>query len=150
MSEVPTWSWALPLIASLLALGGVTGTIIVQLRNFNRQLRSAHALKIAEMRQAWINDLRAAMATFQCYGITPGLDQDGQREFYEAGTRIELMMNRQDKNYERLNSAMYSFLGAESTLEKYQQNPEYLAVCQDILKDEWETLKRDIKDAAKP
>lgn len=150
MPEVPTWSWALPLIASLLALGGVTATIIVQWRNFNRQLRSAHALKIAEMRQAWINNLRDAMATFQSYGVTPGLDQEGQREFYEAGTRIELMMNRHDKNYERLNSAMYAFLGAESTREKYQQNPEYLSVCQDILKEEWEILKRDVKDAAKP
>ena len=78
------------------------------------------------------------------------MDQEGQREFYEAGTRIELMMNRHDKNYERLNSAMYAFLGAESTREKYQQNPEYLSVCQDILKEEWEILKRDVKDAAKP
>ena len=140
----------LPLIAALLALCGVAATIIVQWRNFNRQLRSVHALKIAEMRQAWINDLREAMAVYQSYGVTPGLDQDGRREFYEAGTRIELMMNRRDKNYERLSSAMYAFLGAESIEEKYRQNPEYIAVCQDILKEEWEVLKEDVKNAGKP
>lgn len=149
MSEVPTWSFALPLIASLLALIGVAVTVIVQWRNFNRQLKSAHALKVAEMRQSWINDLRAAMATFQSYGVTPDLDQDREREFYESGTKIELMMNRNDENYERLESAMYAFLRAKDIREKYEKNPEYLAVCQDILKTEWEVLKRDIENATK-
>ena len=93
MGNVPTWNWAVPLIASALALLGVTVTIIVQWRNFNKQLQSAHALKIAEMRQAWINDLRQAMATFQSYGVTPDMNHNEQREFYEAGTRIELLMN---------------------------------------------------------
>ena len=60
------------------------------------------------------------------------------------------MMNRRDKNYERLSSAMYAFLGAGSLEEKYSRNPEYISVCQDILKEEWEVLKKDVKNAGKP
>ena len=147
MSEFPTWSWAVPLIASFLALCGVGVTIVVQWSSFNRQLNSAHALKVAEMRQAWINNLREAMSTFQSYGVTPDLDQDGTREFYEAGTRIELLMNPKDKNYERLHRTMYAFLGPRSAEEKYEKNPEYVDVCQEILKGEWEVLKAEVKAA---
>ena len=102
MSESPTWAWAIPLIASSLALVGVSITIVIQWRNFNRQLRSAHALKIAEMRQAWINTLREAMVEFQSYGVTPGLNQHQQREWYAAGTKIELLMNPLDKDFVEL------------------------------------------------
>lgn len=42
---------------------------------------------------------------------------------------------------------MYAFLHAVNIWEKYENNPEYIAVCQDILKTEWEVLKRDIENA---
>ena len=148
MGNVPTWNWAVPLIASALALLGVTVTIIVQWRNFNKQLQSAHALKIAEMRQAWINDLRQAMATFQSYGVTPDMNHNEQREFYEAGTRIELLMNPRDPDFEELHDAMYGFLGISGIDEKFAANPRYIQICQRILKREWEVLKAEVKSAA--
>jgi hypothetical protein len=57
-------------------------------------------------------------------------------------------MNRDDPNYERLQTAMYRFLSASSTDEKFACNAPYVSVCQDILKTEWDVLKRQLADAA--
>jgi hypothetical protein len=146
-TPTPTWAWAIPLIVAILALCGVTFTIVIQWRNFNRELRSAHALKISEMRQAWINNLRDAMSLFQSYGVTPNMNQNDIREWYEAGTRIELLMNPADPDYDELHERMDAFLGAKDPIEKFGANPAYVAVCQKILKREWEALKAEIRAA---
>ena len=144
----PVWAWAIPMIAASLAFIGVIVTVLLQWRNFTKQLRSAHALKVAEMRQAWINNLREAMASFQSYGVTPDLDHTGHREFYEHGTKIELLMNPKDPDYHELQGCLYSFLSADTPADKFSANPLYVAVCQRILKREWEVLKREIAAAS--
>ena len=73
--------------------------------------------------------------------MTPNLDQMQQREFYEHGTRIELLMNPQDQDYATLQALMYRLLIAESMTDKYSVNAEYVEVCQRILKREWEVAK---------
>lgn len=143
----PTWAWAIPLIVAIVALCGVTFTIVIQWRNFNRQLRAAHSLKISEMRQAWINNLRDAMSVFQSYAVTPDMDHGNKREWYEAGTRIELLMNPADPDFEELQDRMYAFLGADELTDKFTANPAYIAVCQRILKREWEVLKKEVRAA---
>ena len=148
VAAIPTWTWAVPLIAALIAFGGVTLTIVLQWRNFTKQLRSAHALKVAEMRQAWINSLRDAMSKFQSYGVTPGIAHISEREFYEYGTRIELLMNPKDPDYQKLHDCLYKFLSADDVLNKFSANPDFINVCQRILKREWDTLKREIAAAA--
>jgi hypothetical protein len=145
MSIGPAWTWAVPLVVAVIALCGVTVTVVVQWSNFNRQLRATHVLKISEMRQNWINNLRDAMASFQSYGVTPELDQNAKREFFEAGTRIELLMNPADPDYEELHNRMYVFLSAETVLDKFSANPGFVAVCQRILKREWEVLKAEVR-----
>jgi len=149
MVNTPTWTCAIPLIVATLALLGVTITIVIQWRNFNRQLRSAHSLKISEMRQAWINNLRDAMAAFQSYGVTPGLDHHKKREWYEAGTKIELLMNPADPDFEELQQRMYAFFGATELGDKFSTNPQFVAVCQRILKREWEVLKSEVRAACR-
>ncbi|MBX9729786.1 MAG: hypothetical protein K2X59_00510 [Sphingomonas sp.] len=149
MLNSQTWTWAVPLLASALALAGVILTLYLQNRNFHRQIRATHTLKIAEMRQAWINSLRDAMSVFQSWAVTPDLDHTEKREFYEAGTKIELFMNPEDEDYEALQHVMYEFLGAADPGEKYAANPKYVEVCQRILKREWETLKSEIHSAGK-
>lgn len=144
----PVWAWAIPMIAALLAFIGVIVTVILQWRNFTKQLKSAHALKVAEMRQAWINNLREAMASFQSYGVTPDLDHTGHREFYEHGTKIELLLNPMDPDYEELQGCLYSFFNTNTLAEKFSANPQYVSVCQRILKREWEVLKREIAAAS--
>lgn len=147
VGAIPFWTWAVPLIAATIAFVGVVITLTIQWRNFNKQLKSAHALKVAEMRQAWINNLRDAMSKFQSYGVTPDLNHSAEREFYEYGTRIELLMNPKDPDYPELQSCLYKFLSATETIEKFSANPRFVEVCQRILKREWETLKREISDA---
>lgn len=144
MTNIPNWAWAIPLIAAVSAFIGVAITIAVQTHNFRRQLKSAHTLKIAEMRQAWISDLRSAMATFQSYGVTPESNHNEIREFYEAGTRIELLMNPADPDFNELQNSMYEFVGIDDTTEKFLANPKYIEVCQRILKREWEVLKGEV------
>jgi hypothetical protein len=114
-------------------------------RNVRLQTRLAANLKLAEMRQAWINSLRDDMAAFQAIGVTPAVDHAKAQEFYRLGTRIELFMNPHDKNYPQLQEALYAFLQAKSIEEKYAANPGYVDVCQAILKDEWDVLKNEIK-----
>ena len=146
-ATIPNWTWAIPLIATLAAFAGVMITVILQWRNSTKQLRSTHTLKIAEMRQAWINNLRDAMSKFQSYGVTPGIKHQSEREFYEYGTRIELMMNPNDPDFSQLQQCLYRFLPAENDHEKFTANPQYVEVCQRILKREWEVLKRELGDA---
>ncbi len=70
------------------------------------------------------------------------------REFYEKGTKIELMMNPNDPDYAALHACLYSFLSAEGLVGKYSANPEYVEVCQRILKREWEVLKQAVERPA--
>lgn len=72
------------------------------LLGINRQMRLQSGAKIAEFRQAWINELRDAMANYQSYAVTPNLNQHETREYYKYGTQIELLMDRRDPNYTRL------------------------------------------------
>ena len=146
-STVPTWTLAIPIVAALIAFFGVGLTLILSWRNANRQRKSAHILKVAEMRQEWINSLRDAMSKFQSYGVTPGVSQATEREFYEYGTRIELLMNPKDPDYAELHDCLYGFLAAKDNMDKYRANPSFVGICQRILKREWETLKREIASA---
>ena len=84
------------------------------------------------------------MAVFQSWGMTPGLKQGDQREFYEHGTRIELLMNPGDADYETLQALMYQLLVASDVNQKYSINADFVALRQRILKREWELAKREI------
>ena len=113
--------------------------------NLKLQTRLTANLKLAEMRQAWINSLRDDMAAFQAIGVTPTVDHKAQQEFYRLGTRIELFINPKDDNYSDLQDALYAFLQAQTTDEKYAANPGYVRICQSILKAEWDVLKNEIR-----
>lgn len=58
------------------------------------------------------------MAVFQSWGMTPGVDHAAQREFYEHGTRIELLMNPRDPDCRALQGLMYRLLNADGIDEK--------------------------------
>lgn len=143
----PEWTWLLPLIVGFVALSGVIITAAVAIWNIRKQLDSAHNLKVAEMRHAWINNLRDAMATYQSYGVAPSVDQTTQREFYEKGTRIELFMDPEHPDYGELQRCMHEFGLARGTTERFDANPAYVAVCQRIIKREWERLEAEIRAA---
>jgi hypothetical protein len=148
------WTWLIPLIVSAIALGGVIATIIVQSVNFKRQLEAshkikqaelllAHQLKLAEMRQAWINRLRDALALFHSYAVTPNLDQREKREFYETGTQIQLYMNPSDPNYDALDDLLNGCLCGRPDIDQ-----PYVELSQRILKREWDRLMDDLAKSA--
>lgn len=106
---------------------------------------TVRALKLTDHRVAWIQRLRDEMAIFQSWGMTPGVDQTSKREFYEHGTRIELLMNPKDPEYALLQKLMYQLLSAEHVVDKYAVNEQYVFVCQHILKREWDIAKKEIR-----
>jgi hypothetical protein len=114
-------------------------------RNAKRIDDTTRSLKLSEHRLAWIQKLRDEMAIFQSWGMTPGVKQADQREFYEHGTRIELLMNPGDPDYRILQALMYRLLEAQDLNQKYSINAEFVSLCQKILKREWELAKREIR-----
>jgi hypothetical protein len=143
-----------PILVGLFALGGVLiGSTLTAWNarrandlsdmNARRIDATAKSLKLSDHRVAWIQKLRDEMATFQSWGMTPGIDQVAQREFFEHGTRIELLMNPADPDYPRLQELMYVLLEAGSVVEKFSVNAEFIALCQRILKREWEVAKAE-------
>ena len=117
------------------------------LAGVSRQIDFQIAAKLAEFRQAWINELRECMSEIQSFGVTPELEHSRTRKFYKFGTKIELLMNRGDPNYQNLQQCMYAFLSAKTIEEKFACNAPFIEVCQDILKTEWEVLKREMREA---
>lgn len=139
--------WAVPLIVASLAFVGVLVTVFAQSRNFRRQIASAHALKVAELRAARTHELRSAMAKFQSYCAVLDGDPHRAREAYEAGTAIELLMDPADPDFAELQGALYVYLQAQTREEKIAANARFLAVCQRVLGREWEKLRAGIRGA---
>lgn len=129
-------------LGSWLTSGASDRAAKLSAQGLERQIVLNSKAKIAEFRQAWINNLRDAMARF----IALGSDVKRRMgpEMVEAGTRIQLMMNRGDKRYPRLTESMSDFVYAIGSEDRqYDPNP-FVELCQDILKDEWEVLKKEL------
>ena len=107
-------------------------------------------VKLADMRQVWINELRNEMTRFfaMCNEKRNAPADVKAGKLHESGTKIELSMNPSDSDYNELRSAMfaiYSEVPADTTAETLDDR--YVTVCQKILKREWDVLKGDIRDA---
>jgi hypothetical protein len=109
----------------------------------DRQIVLNSATKIAEFRQAWINDLRGAMATFIALGSD--LKHSTPHELIEAGAKVQLLMNRHDKRYARLTDCMSDFIEAVTSDDSQYDPDKFVDLCQAILKDEWEVLKKELR-----
>jgi len=105
-------------------------------------------IKLSDFRQAWINILRDCLAELQSIGMTPGKEAQKEQRFYELGTKVELLINNKDEDYEPLQKIMYRLLFSETIEDKYRCNAEFVEVGQRILKREWEVLKVSLRAAA--
>ena len=116
------------------------------LKTERHKMKFNATMKVADFRQNWINSLRDELAQFQSYGVYPHHDPTKDREFFRLGTKIELLMNPSDPDYQELQQRMYGFLNSASSdsATKYSQNTEFVVLCQRILKREWERLKKDM------
>jgi hypothetical protein len=135
---------AFAVVVGVISALGVIGAGYISLRGTRLQLQWSARLKIAEFRQQWINDLREAMSSYQSIAI--GAEALENPDLYRYGTKIELLMNRRDCRYDDLNTAMYAFLRASGREERWSCNAPFVKISQEILKEEWEVLKRDLKD----
>jgi len=108
-------------------------------------------LEIAKFREQWIQRLRDTLSEFQSYAMLPNSEPHLERKFYELGTKIELLLNREDPMYENLQNVMYQMLESsnEPTGSKYSLNPEFIEISQDILKQEWEIVKTELRKKKK-
>ena len=134
------------LISGIGAIAAAIITSMCMIKNANKKRSFDSVLKIAEFRQQWINDLRNAMAEFQSYGALPENNPTRIRDFYLLGTKIELLMNPGDEDYEALHETLEAFYdaGNKSENEKFAIDERYVEICQKILKREWERLKKDL------
>lgn len=106
-------------------------------------------MKLIDLQREWMHQLRESMAEFQSIGMTPGLNHQQEREFYEHGTKIELLMNKDDEYFNELQCKMYKLLDATSTQDKYEANSGYITVCQKIIEREWSVLTKGLHNNSK-
>jgi hypothetical protein len=140
------------IVAALVALVGHYFTRLntktqAQISRETAQLsaRLSANVKLAEMRQAWLNSLREEMTTVVALGVAGEVKKGPTEAYSRAGTKIELLMNPADPDYPALKQAMARILGVESGDEVMSVNDEFVGVSQRILKREWEVLKNEIK-----
>ena len=79
------------------------------------------------------------------WGETPFVDHLTNRSLVESGTLIRLLMNADDPDYEKLTLLIQKFQSAVPMDVKYLLRDNYIAVCQQILKREWEVAKRELR-----
>lgn len=86
------------------------------------------------------------MVDFQSYGVIPnGGGGNKKREFYRLGSKIELLMNLNDSDYDSLLALLDEFVYKSSATEYeiFEFDERYVAICQRILKREWNRIKSD-------
>jgi hypothetical protein len=138
------------IVGAISAIGLIWGSILTS-RASDRAAQSARAAmehqtklnskgKIAEFRQAWINNLRDAMAKV----MRQGLGAPVQSEVIEATARIQLLMNKKDGRYPALTKCLKEYAIAMKLGDQRYDSSELLELCQDILKNEWEVLKKEL------
>jgi hypothetical protein len=141
----------IPAISALVA--ALASWIATRRTLLSEKQRQAHeaVTQISVFRRNWINEFRETLAEFQSVAMDPSSTPATEREFYRLGTKIELLMNPEDADYERLQTLMYHFLDVEEgDIEaKYSANPEFVEISQRILKREWERPKDEIRDPNK-
>ena len=78
-------------VASRVAFHASKKSAASALDGIARQIEFQTRGKVAEFRQAWINELRNQMSKLQSISTTPGLNHEKESDFYRAGTMIDLL-----------------------------------------------------------
>jgi hypothetical protein len=142
--------WFAVIVGAISAGGLISGSILSS-RASDRAAQSAREAmehqtklnaksKIAEFRQAWINNLRDAMAKV----MRQELGAPAQSEVIEATAKIQLLMNKKDGRYPQLTECLKEYAIAMKSGDQRYDSSKLLEVCQDILKNEWEVLKKEL------
>lgn len=118
-------------------------TVWLSGRNATKNARSqndlAGKLKLADFRQAWINELRNCASELQSRSLEPA-PRDA-KELERLAHKIRLLMNPKDSNYPELSKLIDELLGDPG----YGEVNQMTTLTQTILKTEWEVLKSDLR-----
>ncbi len=126
---------ALALIAALIAARTAK-------RNVEAQNDLAAKIKLAEFRQAWINDLRNCLSSLM-FPQSPA--EADIRWLHTRTAKIRLLMPNHDFRYPTLDALLGRLLVETDQIDRVQTISELIPLCQAILKKEWEQLKSDVK-----
>ncbi|WP_336978387.1 hypothetical protein [Brevundimonas nasdae] len=139
------------LVAAVFALFAALIAGGVALRNGYLTVRTTAQVKHAEFRQKWIDALRDEMVVFQSLAIDSGTpDPDRDRKLVSSSTKILLLMNPKDADYQKLLDALQGVLvGAQVSRDAYlDAHADLIMLCQQILKREWNVTKREMHATA--
>lgn len=135
-------SVAVPLLAVALTgwISYLTTKANTKAQDQQRELN--HQLKLADFRQAWINDMREDFAIYidQSWRSKSNENVQAKTEKRMAQARIMMRMNPCDPDYQIMLDSL------RRPFSKPEEDSEALVVVgQRILKREWERLKDDLK-----
>ena len=104
--------------------------------------KNQSAIKIAEMRQVWINNLRDCLAEFSSdfFVERPASLEDINRAANKF-RKIQLMLNPDDENYNELSGLLTSCV---MNFDSQANAEKIVRLGQTILKQEWQRLKIDL------
>ena len=107
-----------------------------------RQRELSHQLKLADFRQAWINDMRDDFALYTARTWSAELNKgiDAQKDAIMAQARILMRMNPDDSDYKTLQESLRNPVASPEEGRK-----ALFTLGQRILKREWERLKADLR-----
>lgn len=146
------WSdrYAVPLgtaIGAVIALLGVGITLWGSRTNAKEQNGLASRMKLADFRESWLNNLRNTISELTGVVLTaPSMsDAEALRRAAELATRAKLLMNKQDERYHEFISLLDAIINNDNSESRFKLATELTSVVQDILKAEWNVLKRDLE-----
>lgn len=149
------WSYQIAVtVFAPVAVGAVFTFLSVWLsgRNANktaqRQSDLAAKIKLADFRQTWINQLRDCLSEFESMAMISDRRLEELEKLHRLAQKIRLLMNRNDSRYERLSEVIDQLIKDLDPDGRADIVRESTALLQDILKAEWEVLKRDLSYTA--
>jgi hypothetical protein len=107
-----------------------------------RQRKLTHQLKLADFRQAWINDMREDVALYTARTWSADLNEglEAKKERIVTNARILMRMNPNDPEYEAMRISLLNPVAMPQT-----ERLALFEVGQRILKQEWDRLKKDLE-----
>jgi hypothetical protein len=108
------------------------------------QARIAQRVKRADFRQLWINNLRSSFIDFSDSLFWKGPPQDVERQLTKSLMQITLLMNKDDKDFEKLRQSMSKAMSDSVNKNSDGEHFKFVQLCQSILKREWEVTKKEL------
>jgi hypothetical protein len=134
-------SVGVPVLTVLVTLLVSYLTITASTKAQSRQRKLEHQLKLADFRQAWIDDMRTDLALYTARTWSASLNEgiDAEKERVMAQARILMRMNPNDPDYDAIKKSLGNPV---ANLEAGRK--ALFQIGQGILKREWERLKADL------